>query len=122
LRGHILPSVLPRDSLAQGLAVWEYAEGSARHIFGDSLEDPIADELLKALRNNAPGLTRTEIRDLFGRNRRADEIERALAVLLENGLIQRQVEETSVRGRPSERWIAAGVVRTTIATNNQGEK
>jgi hypothetical protein len=114
--------VIKEVHLRAALAVWEYAEKSARHIFGDSLGDPIVDELLKALRNNAPGLTRTEIRDVFGRNRRADEIERALAVLLENGLVQRQVEETGVRGRPSERWTAVGIARTTNTTNNRGEK
>lgn len=108
--------------LRAALALWKYAEQSARFIFGDSLGDPMADDLLRALRKSPEGLTRTQIRDLFDRNRRAEEIERALGGLLENGLIQRQVEETAGRGRPSERWIAAGALRTTITTNNQGEK
>ena len=31
------------------LAVWEYAEHSARYIFGDALGDPLADEILAAI-------------------------------------------------------------------------
>jgi hypothetical protein len=53
------------------LALWTDCESSARYIFGDSLGDPVADTLLKALRNSANGLTLTEMRDLFGRNRGA---------------------------------------------------
>ena len=46
--------------LRAGLALWEYAEASARFIFGDALGDPMADEILRALRNNLDGLTRTQ--------------------------------------------------------------
>ena len=31
------------------MAVWEYAEHSARYIFGDALGDPLADEILAAI-------------------------------------------------------------------------
>jgi hypothetical protein len=36
--------------LNAALAVWSYCEYSARHIFGELLGDPIADEILRALR------------------------------------------------------------------------
>src|SRR5205814_1467214 len=42
--------VVKEVHLRAALAVWDYAEQSARHIFGDSLGDPLADELLRALR------------------------------------------------------------------------
>src|SRR5262245_25600997 len=41
----------------------------------DSLGDHVADEILRALINaGADGMTRTAIRDLFGRNQTADRI------------------------------------------------
>ncbi|MBU6429897.1 MAG: hypothetical protein KGR26_12865, partial [Cyanobacteria bacterium REEB65] len=46
-----------RQHLAAGLALWEYAEASARFIFGDSLGDPVADEILRSLRAAPEGLT-----------------------------------------------------------------
>ena len=93
--------------LRAALAFWKYAEASARFIFGDSIGDPLADELLRALRKNTDGLSRTEIRDLFGRNRRSDEIERALTVLAQSGLARPQTQDREGKGRPSERWTVA---------------
>lgn len=55
-----------KDHILAGLALWEYSENSARFIFGDSLGNPLADELLKALRGQSDGMTRTNIRDFFG--------------------------------------------------------
>jgi hypothetical protein len=94
--------------LRAALAVWKYCEASARYIFGDSLGDPVADELQEALRNSPKGLTRTDIRDLFGRNRAAHDIDRALSILLECGLV-RQERDAPEKGRPSERWFALAV-------------
>ena len=71
-----------RPHLEAALALWSYAEASARYIFGDALGDPVADELLAALRGRPAGLTRTEISGHFGRHRRAEEIGRALTALL----------------------------------------
>ena len=54
--------------LRAALAVWEYCEASAAFIFGDSLGDAVADDILRALqRAGSAGLTRTAIRDLLGR-------------------------------------------------------
>ena len=92
------------EHLQAALAVWDYSEGSARYIFGDSLGDPVADTILNALRSNPAGLAKNEIRNLFSRNQSASRIGRALATLLENGLSRFQQEETS--GRPAERWFA----------------
>src|SRR5262249_30290029 len=52
--------------LQAGLAVWQYSESSARYIFGDALGDPVADEVLAAIRSRPEGMTRSEIRDHFG--------------------------------------------------------
>src|SRR5262249_45617354 len=59
--------------LDAAMAVWAYCEESATRIFGDSLGDPVADEILLALRRSG-SMTRTDIHNLFGRNRPADQI------------------------------------------------
>jgi hypothetical protein len=86
------------------LACWDYAEASARFVFGDSLGDPLADEILRALRERSEGMTRSEIRDLFARNQSSDQIGRALAVLTRGNFAVRNLEATGSRGRPAERW------------------
>jgi Protein of unknown function (DUF3987) len=48
--------------LEAALAVWEYCELSAVHIFGDAIGDPVADDILRALRTRSDGMTRTAIR------------------------------------------------------------
>jgi hypothetical protein len=96
-------AVIRREHLLAALAVWDYAESSARYIFGDALGDPVADEIVRALRAKPEGLTRSEIRDLFGRNRSSGEISRALGVLLRSGLADYHSEQSG--GRPVERWF-----------------
>ena len=94
-----------REHIEAALALWEYAEESARYIFGDATGDPEADEILDALRAaRARGLTRTEIRDLFQRNKSAERINRALALLIKIGKAAPISEGTG--GRPVERWFA----------------
>jgi Protein of unknown function (DUF3987) len=97
------------EHLRAALAFWKYCAASARFIFGDSLGNPVADELLNALRNNPKGLTRTEMRDLFARNRKSQEIDRALQALAEYGQVRCE-RSGSEKGRPSERWFALAVV------------
>jgi hypothetical protein len=86
-------------------AVWHYCEASAKFIFGDSLGNPLADDLLRFLRNADKGMTRTELSNALGRNKQAGQIGQALALLAEHGLARSTLEETS--GRPAERWHAS---------------
>ena len=88
------------------LALWDYCERSARFVFGNSLGDPTADELLRALQGALSGLTRNEIREHFGRNKSAAEISRALGVLVRQGLARSEMEKQDGPGRPTERWHA----------------
>jgi hypothetical protein len=97
-------STISRPHLEAALAVWRYADASASFIFGDALGDPVADELRRVLQARPEGMTRTEIRDHFKRNRTAGQIDSALGTLLEHGLARREVEQTG--GRPAERWFA----------------
>jgi hypothetical protein len=91
--------------LEAALAVWEYCELSAAFVFGHLLGDPIADEIARALQHAGPeGMSRTAIRDLFGRNRSGNRIEVALALLATRGRARRQTRKTS--GHPAEVWVA----------------
>jgi len=101
-----MSTVVRREHLLAALAVWDYCEASARFIFGDALGDPVADEILRALRaaGNA-GMTRTEISEHFGRNVPAKRLGRALTALAEAGLV-RQREERDTGGRPAFRYFA----------------
>lgn len=97
--------VIRRVHLEAALALWQYAEESAKFIFGDSLGDPVADEILGALREAPDGLTRTDISTLFGRNKKATDIGRALSSLQERGLI-RSGKIKSAGAKAIEGWFA----------------
>jgi hypothetical protein len=91
--------------LEAALALWDYAEASARHIFGDSTGDRDADRILEALRATPTGLFRSEIRlKVFGNNRPAAVIAAKLGLLLRLGLVDRESVDTG--GRRAERWLA----------------
>ena len=90
--------------LRAGLALWDYAARSAAFVFGDSLGDPVADEINRAVREHPDGLTRSQIRDLFARNRPKAQIDRALGLLVGAGALNRHV--LGGAGRPTEVWSA----------------
>jgi hypothetical protein len=91
--------------LRAALAVWEYCEASAARIFGNALGDPVADEILRALQQaGSAGMTRTAIRDLFGRHGARERIGMALLLLMTKG--RAKMEEKVTGGRPCETWFA----------------
>ncbi len=92
------------EHLKAALALWDYCERSAAHVFGDSLGDPVADEILEALRAAPEGLTRTQIRDLFRRHKSEGRIGLALGELADAGLAESVKRATG--GRPVEIWRA----------------
>jgi hypothetical protein len=87
--------------LQAALALWDYAEASARRIFGQRIGDSTADAILEALAVRGP-MTRTEIHGLFGRHKRAEEIDAALARLEMHKRVRRSTRETA--GRWAEVW------------------
>jgi hypothetical protein len=94
--------------LRAAVAVWEYSETSAARIFGDAVGDPVADEIMRALRHaGSTGMTRTAIRDLFGRHRSSDRIGAALTLLSTKQ--RATMVKTSTEGRPCETWFAVEV-------------
>jgi hypothetical protein len=88
--------------LRAALALWDYAARSAAFIFGESLGDPIADEIKRAISEHPSGLTRSQIRDLFARNRPKAQIDRALRLLVGAGAVNRHL--LGGPGRPTEVW------------------
>jgi hypothetical protein len=97
-------AAMTADHLLAALAVWRYAEQSARWIFGDALGDPTADAILGALRRAGP-LSRNDLVNLFDRHVNRARIERALTLLLAAGLVRRE-EKHDTGGRPAELWHA----------------
>jgi RepB DNA-primase N-terminal domain len=95
------------DHVESALALWGYAEKSAREIFGDAVGDREADKVLDALEDADEGLTRTEIRDLFGRNKGTEELDRIRRVLLEAGRLRVSRAYEGKGKKPVERWHAA---------------
>jgi hypothetical protein len=96
-------SLIQRPHLESALAVWQYAEDSARLIFGDATGDPIADRVLSALRANGP-MSQYELVDLFGRHLPGAKLNRALEALLAAGKVRSPRVETG--GRPRTVWRA----------------
>lgn len=102
------------DHLLAALAVWQYCEDSARVVFGDSLGDPVADEILRALRPRGDGgMTRTEISHLFKRHQSADRIGAALDLLRRRRLAACDMSDTG--GRPVEVWRIANAKKANYA-------
>jgi hypothetical protein len=93
------------NHVAAALAVWEYCEASAAYIFSELLGDPVADEIFHALQQaESHGMTRTAIRDLFGRHQSSDRIGAALRLLATTGRARMTQDQT--KGRPLETWFA----------------
>ena len=105
---YALLDISPRikvEHLKAALAVWDYCEASCRYIFGDKLGDPVADELLKALRNIKPeGIPRTKMNRMFSGHKPSRQIDRALELLKTHGLARHEMQKTE--GRSTEVWFA----------------
>ena len=95
---------ITRQHLDAALGVWRYARDSARWAFGDSLGDPTADDIWALAKHRQNGINRTEVRDLFSSNKKAREIDRALAALVDAGRLQRHLGHDRT-GRLAEIWI-----------------
>ena len=92
--------------LEAALAVWRYCEASVKLIFGDTVGNPVADEILRALRASLiTGLTRSELCLMFRNSQhRAGAIGAGLLLLQKLGLAR--AEQSATGGRPVERWSA----------------
>jgi len=92
-------SVIDVPHLQAALALWEYAEQSARFVFGQALGDPMADEILEAVLAAPDGLDRTDLHKRFSGHKKAAELERRLAMLDAQGFVKHSVEKTGGASR-----------------------
>ena len=88
--------------LKGALALWDYTARSAAYVFADSLGDRVADEIWRAICDHDSPITRSQIRDLFERNKTKTQIDAALGALVAAGRIERRT--LPGRGRPVEVW------------------
>jgi hypothetical protein len=96
--------------LRAALALWRYADQSARILFGRDRDDPLPERvLLRLTEAGARGLSRSQVRDAFDRNVPSEKIVGALAALRDSGRATPELERHT-GGRPRERWRAARVV------------
>jgi hypothetical protein len=100
--------VIRADHLLAAVALWDYCERSVLFVFGDLLGDPLADDILRLIRQAGQrGVTRTDISTYLGKNVSSDKINRALGILAQHRLARAEKDESEGRGRPVERWYAA---------------
>jgi hypothetical protein len=113
-------ATIRKPHLEAALALWRYAEDSARFIFGDAMGDPAADAILGALREaGETGMTRTDISMLLKKNISSAAIGRALNSLAEAGRASCRKEQEKGEGRPAERWFALSpITKKTNLTKN----
>jgi hypothetical protein len=92
------------EHLRAGLALWEYSARSTAWGVRTATADPIANQIQAALVASTDGLTRTQLRDLFGRNLSGARIEAALSALGAAGTAR--CHRATTTGRPAEIWTA----------------
>jgi hypothetical protein len=94
------PAIRP-EHVRAGAAVWDYAEASARKIFGTGTGDHVADRLAGIIAGRPEGLSRSEVRSALGSgNFSAQRIDSAIRILVSMGLAETWSEPTA--GRPRE--------------------
>lgn len=108
--------VIKPEHLQAALAVWDYAEDSARYIFQDMTGSEVADEILTLLACSPDGLTKTDINNQFGRHKSSLELTEALNVLQGLGLIQN--ENIPTDGRSKELWFISNKDPNTSSHNS----
>ena len=125
-----LSELVKEQHLRAALAVWRYSEDSCRFVFGNSIGDPVADKILSVLRASSDGLSRTDIRDLLGRNSSKPRTDAALGALFRAGLARFEQLKTGA-GRPTEWWFAvsagtqdtqSGIASGVQASNSAAER
>ena len=100
-----LSDTIRLEHLSAGLALWAYCEDSAKYIFGETLGDPLADEIKRVLDDEPKGMTQTELSNYFKRHKKSEQLNRALNILIARGMVFKVGEETA--GRTSHRYFSS---------------
>jgi hypothetical protein len=100
--------VIEEPHLRAALALWGFADESARIIFGAQEEDPLPGRVLARLQEAGDaGMARTELHNAFQRNFKAAKLLEALAALRDRGDARSEAVKKDGPGAPGERWFAA---------------
>ena len=92
-------NIIELEHLEAALALWQYAEDSAKYIFGGKMENPVAQKILDALESALEKrMSLTEIHKLLSRHVRKEEIEMAINEMVASGKVE--VGKKKTRGRP----------------------
>lgn len=102
--------------LRAALAMWKYAEASARYIFGDKTIDPLEAKIMEALKNGP--LTATELSALLCRNIPKERLQPLLQQMEARQVIT--VRKQKGCGRPRQ-IIALNTQSTTNEINEKNE-
>lgn len=94
-----------RVDLEAALAVWDYCAASARLIFGQRLGDPLAEQIVQALR--IMPLNQSQLQLMLGTRTPVVRLVTALRWLRDNGLIVDERVQGAGSGRPATRWRLA---------------
>ncbi len=124
MRLAMIYAVLDRSSevalehLNAAVQVWRYCEDRARWLFGDASGNPVADTIRAQLvEAGTEGLSRTDIRNLFGKHGDAEQIQVALNELVSAGVAMQTRRETA--GRYAEVWQALKTTQETPETRSR---
>jgi hypothetical protein len=99
--------IIEEIHLQAALALWSYADASARMIFGAEAEDPLVTLVRAKLKEaGSTGMTRTELHNAFSRNIAAAKLLEALATLRDRNEAYSDRPKTGRAGAPAERWFA----------------
>jgi hypothetical protein len=91
--------------LKAAYAVWQYADASARFIFGNRQQmDPLELKIMQAIETH-PGINRRELHQTVGGNIKAQKLNTILDGLVKKSFVLCKTENTG--GRPAERWYLA---------------
>ncbi len=93
------------DHLSASLALWQFAEDSARYIFGETLGDPVADRLLELLTDKPDGTTQTAVHRALGNHVSAGRLNACLKQLESLGRVIQEQRKTE--GRTAVVWRLA---------------
>lgn len=91
--------VIDTEHIEAAWAVWKYCADSAAHLFPTSTGNKRADKIYEELARCGGEMTRKQINRLFHSNVRSEDLDAAIAVLVELGLVEQ--EEVPTRGRPA---------------------
>jgi hypothetical protein len=95
-------TIIHSQHLKAAYAVWQYAEASARFIFGEGNQLPPLEKKLLQLITDSPGMNRKNMYKALGGHVNAEAMVKALGQLAKLGLARREMVSTG--GRPCESW------------------